>query len=110
MQQKTIDHENYQHYQAGLAEVSQIRKIFRSVRQEHGRLDALINNAGTSTMNHFMMTPDEVSRRLFDAGNRSPDDRVDWAQSYDSRSQYRCWIQLTWPGALSCREPVVHGL
>nr|QLK00719.1 SDR family oxidoreductase [Micromonospora carbonacea] len=62
----TIDHPNYRHHQLDLADAGQIRTMFRNVRGEHSHLDALINNAGTSTMNHFMTTPDEVSRRLFD--------------------------------------------
>jgi 3-oxoacyl-[acyl-carrier protein] reductase len=62
----TIDHPNYHHHQADLAETAQVKKMFRDIRQEHGRLDALINNAGTSTMNHFMTTPDEVARSIFD--------------------------------------------
>ncbi|WP_236073068.1 SDR family NAD(P)-dependent oxidoreductase [Streptomyces tardus] len=62
----TIDHPHYRHHEVDLAEVSEIKKMFREVRKTHGRLDALINNAGTSTMNHFMTTPDEVTRGTFD--------------------------------------------
>lgn len=62
----TIDHPNYRHHQVDLTDVSQIKKMFREIRKEHDHLDALINNAGTSTMNHFMMTPDVVARDIFD--------------------------------------------
>ncbi|MFI9643459.1 SDR family NAD(P)-dependent oxidoreductase [Micromonospora sp. NPDC051925] len=62
----TIDHPNYRHHQLDLVDASQTKKMFRSVRAEYSHLDALINNAGTATMNHFMMTPDAVSRKLFD--------------------------------------------
>lgn len=62
----TIDHPRYRHHQVDLADLGQTRRMFRSVRQEYGRLDALVNNAGTSSMNHFMTTPDEVSRKIFD--------------------------------------------
>ncbi|MEU0130481.1 SDR family oxidoreductase [Streptomyces sp. NPDC006289] len=62
----TIDHPDYRHHQVDLTEISQIKRMFREVRKEHGHLDALINNAGTSTMNHFMTTPDEVVRDVFD--------------------------------------------
>lgn len=62
----TIDHPKYRHHQVDLTEVAQTKKMFRDVRQEYGHLDALINNAGTSTMNHFMTTPDEVARNVFD--------------------------------------------
>ena len=61
-----IDHPNYRHHEVDLTEAAQTKKMFRDVRQEYGHLDALINNAGTSTMNHFMTTPDEVVRNIFD--------------------------------------------
>ncbi|SCF47668.1 3-oxoacyl-[acyl-carrier protein] reductase [Micromonospora matsumotoense] len=61
-----IDHPRYRHHQLDITDISQTKKMFRSVRQEYGRLDALVNNAGVSSMNHFMTTPDEVSRRIFD--------------------------------------------
>lgn len=61
-----IDHPRYRHHQVDLTEPAQIKTMFREVRKEHGHLDALINNAGTSTMNHFMTTPDEVTREIFD--------------------------------------------
>ncbi|WP_224273817.1 SDR family NAD(P)-dependent oxidoreductase [Streptomyces sp. LS1784] len=62
----TLDHPKYRHYQVDLTETDRTRAMFREVRQEYGHLDALINNAGTSTMNHFMTTPDEVTRKIFD--------------------------------------------
>lgn len=62
----TIDHPKYRHYQTDLTDLGQLRRMFRDVRTEFGHLDALVNNAGTSTMNHFMTTPDDVSRRIFD--------------------------------------------
>ncbi|MFB6629271.1 SDR family NAD(P)-dependent oxidoreductase [Streptomyces sp. NPDC056362] len=62
----TIDHPRYRHHEADLSDPVQTKRMFRSVRQEHGKLDALVNNAGTSSMNHFMTTPDEVSRKIFD--------------------------------------------
>lgn len=62
----TIDHPRYSHHEADLTDLGQLRKMHRDVRHDHGRLDALVNNAGTASMNHFMMTPDEVTRKLFD--------------------------------------------
>ncbi|MFE6162209.1 SDR family NAD(P)-dependent oxidoreductase [Streptomyces sp. NPDC056486] len=62
----TIDHPSYRHHEVDLTDARQIRSMFRRVRQEHGYIDALVNNAGTSNMNHFMMTPDSVSRDIFD--------------------------------------------
>ncbi|MFB9514312.1 SDR family NAD(P)-dependent oxidoreductase [Streptomyces purpureus] len=62
----TLDHPRYRHHQVDLADAGPTRSMFRSVRQEYGHLDALINNAGTSSMNHFMTTPEETSRKIFD--------------------------------------------
>lgn len=61
-----IEHAQYRHHQLDLAETSQVKKMFREVRHEYGHLDALVNNAGTSTMNHFMTTPEETAKRIFD--------------------------------------------
>ena len=61
-----VDHPRYRHHQADLTDAAQIKRMFREIRTEHGHLDALINNAGTSTMNHFMTTPDDVTRNIFD--------------------------------------------
>ncbi|MDT0380963.1 SDR family oxidoreductase [Streptomyces sp. DSM 42041] len=61
-----IDHPRYGHHQVDVTDLSQVKKMFRAVRKEHGHLDALINNAGTSTMNHFMTTPESVARDIFD--------------------------------------------
>ncbi|MFE3071597.1 SDR family NAD(P)-dependent oxidoreductase [Streptomyces sp. NPDC059247] len=62
----TIEHPRYRHHEADLADPGATREMFRRVRREQGRLDALVNNAGTSTMNHFMTMPDETSRKIFD--------------------------------------------
>lgn len=61
-----IDHPHYRHHEVDLTEPSEIKVMFREIRKEHGHLDALVNNAGTSTMNHFMTTPDDVVRGIFD--------------------------------------------
>jgi 3-oxoacyl-[acyl-carrier protein] reductase len=62
----TIDHPRYVHHQADLTDVKAIKSMCRAIRAEHGRLDAVVNNAGVASMNHFMMTPDESARRMFD--------------------------------------------
>lgn len=61
-----IDHPGYRHHETDLADAGQIRALCRSIRTEHGYLDAVVNNAGISTMNHFMMTPEDVARKIFD--------------------------------------------
>ncbi|UGT62632.1 SDR family NAD(P)-dependent oxidoreductase [Nocardia asteroides] len=61
-----IEHENYRHYEVDLTEAAQVRRMFSAMRREYGSLDGLINNAGISNMNHFMMTPEIVARNIFD--------------------------------------------
>lgn len=59
-----IHHENYRHYIADVSNESQMMQFAKSVRQEFGSIDALINNAGIASMNHFLMTPYETAQRL----------------------------------------------
>lgn len=61
-----IDHPDYRHFTADLTDTREVKSLYRAVREEYGYLDALVNNAGTATMNHFMMTPETVSRSVFD--------------------------------------------
>ncbi len=62
----TIDHPGYRHFESDLTDSQQLKRMFRSVRQEFGHLDSVVNNAGTATMNHFMLTPEETTRKIFD--------------------------------------------
>lgn len=47
----------YDHLCADVADESAVRKIMSFIREKHGRLDNLINNAGIASMNHVMLTP-----------------------------------------------------
>ncbi|MET8141484.1 SDR family oxidoreductase [Sphaerisporangium sp. NPDC005288] len=62
----TIEHPGYRHHEVDLTDSRGIKAMCRAVRAEHGYLDAVVNNAGVATMNHFMMTPEDVARRIFD--------------------------------------------
>jgi 3-oxoacyl-[acyl-carrier protein] reductase len=61
-----LSHAGYRHYELNLTDAAAVKSMCREIRREHGRLDALVNNAGTSNMNHFMMTPETVAREIFD--------------------------------------------
>jgi 3-oxoacyl-[acyl-carrier protein] reductase len=61
-----LAHENYTHVSLDLARPDGARSFFREIRRAAGSLDALLNNAGTSLMNHFMLTPDDSVRQIFD--------------------------------------------
>lgn len=62
----SIEHPGYRHFELDLTDSKQLRRMFRSIRQEFGHLDSVVNNAGTATMNHFMLTPEETTRNIFD--------------------------------------------
>lgn len=61
-----IDHPKYRHHEIDLTDATQMRYMFRATRREFGHLDVLVNNAGTAVMNHFMMTPEQTERDVFD--------------------------------------------
>ena len=62
----TISHPGYRHHQTDVTDPKQVRSMFRAIRAAHGHLDALVNNAGTATMNHFMLTPESTARAIFE--------------------------------------------
>ncbi|QKV90696.1 SDR family oxidoreductase [Streptomyces sp. NA02950] len=61
-----VEHPRYEHHEVDVTESDQVRGMFRAVKRSHGYLDALVANAGTSTMNHFMLVPEDLTRRIFD--------------------------------------------
>jgi 3-oxoacyl-[acyl-carrier protein] reductase len=42
------------------------KELFAGVRRKHGKLDALINNAGVASMNHAMLTPISTLKEILD--------------------------------------------
>jgi 3-oxoacyl-[acyl-carrier protein] reductase len=42
-----------------------VKKLFNLIRTEQSRLDILINNAGSASMNHFLLTPLSTVENLF---------------------------------------------
>jgi 3-oxoacyl-[acyl-carrier protein] reductase len=53
------------HFQVDLTSPEQVKRMFRRIKEEYGFIDALINNAGTSIMNPFLLTPDSEIERIF---------------------------------------------
>ena len=58
--------ENYEHHELDVADEAQVRDLFQKVRAAHGRLDALVNNAGVASMNHALLTPLDTVKRVLD--------------------------------------------
>lgn len=56
--------ENYRHFEMDVGDEAAARKLFTTIRKEHGRLDHLINNAGIASMNHSLLTPMETVDRV----------------------------------------------
>lgn len=57
-------HDRYTHLQADVTDEEQVRQLFRSIRAQAGRLDVLINNAGTASMNPIALMPVASARKL----------------------------------------------
>lgn len=47
----------YHHFCLDVSDEKAVREMLGQVRDATGRLDVLINNAGTASMNHFLLTP-----------------------------------------------------
>jgi 3-oxoacyl-[acyl-carrier protein] reductase len=48
-----------------------VKKAFKSIRQDFGRLDVLINNAGIASMNHCMLTPLKTFEKIYQTNVKS---------------------------------------
>lgn len=59
----TLD--GYDHHEADVADEKAVKALFLALRKQHGRLDALINNAGIASMNHVLLTPLETMESIF---------------------------------------------
>ena len=61
-----LEHPSYTHHQLDVADEEAAAGLFAAVRKTSGRLDVLINNAGVASMNHFLLTPLDTVRRIFE--------------------------------------------
>jgi len=57
--------EGYEHHELDVADEKAVKQLFLDVRKAHGRLDALINNAGIASMNHVLLTPLATMQSIF---------------------------------------------
>ena len=60
-----LDSERYRHHALDVDDEEAVVRMIRRTTQEHGRIDALINNAGIASMNHALLTPLDTVRRVF---------------------------------------------
>ncbi|MGE5353492.1 MAG: SDR family NAD(P)-dependent oxidoreductase [Ignavibacteriales bacterium] len=62
----SIDNENYQHYSLNVSDETLVIKAVKEISKKYGRIDALINNAGVAAMNHLLLTPSEMVKKVFE--------------------------------------------
>lgn len=60
----TIRHPDYTHFELDVASEADVAAMIRTVVRKHGRIDALLNNAGIASMNHALLSPAETARSI----------------------------------------------
>lgn len=60
-----IEHPAYTHFEVDVADERAVVAMVRAVVRAHGRIDALINNAGIATMNHALLAPASTAQAIF---------------------------------------------
>jgi len=57
---------NYEHFMLDVSDENKVKQLFSSIRQQYGRVDNLINNAGIASMNHSLLTPASTVHKVLD--------------------------------------------
>lgn len=60
-----IEHPNYHHTRLDVSEEAEVISFVRNVYKNHKHIDILINNAGCASMNHFLLTPYDTAKKVF---------------------------------------------
>jgi 3-oxoacyl-[acyl-carrier protein] reductase len=63
--QADIEHENYRHYKADVADEASVVDTVRQIKKDLGPIHTLLNNAGTASMNHLLLTPVSTYNSVF---------------------------------------------
>ncbi len=58
----TLKHRRYEHHALEVSDEAAVVAMVRAVVRRHGRIDALVNNAGIASMNHALLTPAATAR------------------------------------------------
>ena len=60
----SIEHANYQHFSLDVSDEDAVITMARTIKASHGKIDALLNNAGIASMNHALLTPASTVNRI----------------------------------------------
>lgn len=60
-----IVHENYSHSRLDVSNEMEVKSFVRNIYKMHKCIDILINNAGIASMNHFLLTPYDTAKKVF---------------------------------------------
>ena len=60
----TLRHRRYAHWELEVSDEASVVAMVREVVRRHGRIDALVNNAGIAAMNHALLTPAATAQRI----------------------------------------------
>ena len=60
----SIEHEHYQHFALDVSDEDAVIAMARTIKASHGKVDALLNNAGIASMNHALLTPASTVTRI----------------------------------------------
>ena len=60
-----IEHPNYHHTRLDVSDEAEVVAFVRNVYKNHKHIDVLINNAGCASMNHFLLTPYDTAKKVF---------------------------------------------
>ena len=61
-----LRHDAYTHFELDVADEKAAVRMVHAVGQTHGRIDALLNNAGIAAMNAFVLTPQSSVRQILE--------------------------------------------
>lgn len=64
--ESAIISQDYQHYCLDVDDENSVKLLFKDLNKNYGRLDFLLNNAGTASMNHSLLMPISSVRRILD--------------------------------------------
>lgn len=62
----TLEHANYHHFELDVAHEPAVVAMVRAVVRQHGRIDALVNNAGIASMNHALLSTGSTARSILE--------------------------------------------